>query len=302
MKALFRILPFLAVVTILTACGEDKAKYVLFGETKAYESWLWDEYTPQKMERYLDLEWNKASINWLKDKPITFEVFTLDDNGVEIPATDVKVYKNDVLCDGNCFSITTRETEIKFALEFKDAATEGEHVYFLKYIPEKGQDTLLDEVSFERFGTNNRLKADKDIIMNPLKEIVIWTGSILLIISILWYLLSRFVLWPSTPFSKVNITYGDGVERTIRMKGGYTLVCTSNPKSKDSMFGKIFKGHRTFEYNDFWSDPITINRGSRRTSISISGRRKYTIDGNMIRRSPIKIINENGDQVIVETT
>lgn len=302
MKALLRILPFLAVMTILVSCDKSKDKYALFGETKAYESWGWHEYTPQKMERYLDLEWNEASKNWLKDKPITIAVYTTDDYGDEIPAEDVKVYKNDVLCEGNSFTITTNETEVKFALEFKKSAKDGEHIYSLKYIPNGGEIEVLDEISFERFGDDNKMMADKETIMNPLKEKVIWATCIFLTVSILWYVLSRFVFWRKTPFSKVTITYENGSERTIRMKGGNSLVCTASTKTKDSFLAKLFKGSRPYEYHDFWTSPVTIGRGTRSNSISFTGARRYSINGERIRRSPIEIINENGEKATIKTT
>lgn len=302
MKALLRILPFFAVITVLISCGESKDKYATFGKTQAYESWLWDEYVPQKMERYLDLEWNKASIDWLKGEKIKLAVYTQDDNGNEIPATNVNIYINDILCDGNSFYITTEETEVKFALEFKDEASEGEHVFFLKYIQEGMGGEILDDISFEKFGTENKLSADKEVIMNPLKKKVIWGSTIFFALCIVWYIVSRFMIWRSTPFSKVSITYSDGRERTIRMRGGYSLVCTANTKTKDSLLSKIFKGSKTYEYNDFWTYPIELNRGSKRRSISITGRKKYTVDGVMERRMPIEIINENGDKAIIQTT
>ena len=302
MKALLRILPFLAVMTLLTSCGESKEKYAIFGKTQAYESWLWDEYIPQKMERYLDLEWNKASIDLLKEKEIELAVYTLDDNGYETPATNVNIYKNDILCDGNSFCITTEETEVKFALEFKKEASEGEHVFFLKYIAEGIENEILDEISFEKFGEENKLIADKEIIMNPLKKKVIWGSTIFFALCLVWYIVSRFMLWRSTPFSKVSISYSDGSERTIRMRGGYSLVCTANTKTKDSLLSKIFKGSKTYEYNDFWTYPIELNRGSKRRSVSIVGRKKYTVDGVMERRRPIEIINENGNKAIIQTT
>ena len=303
MKAILRILFLLSVILILGSCGQDKDKYALFGKTNAYESWLWHKYTPQKMERHLDLEWNDACKSWLKDKPITIAVYKTDDDGMEVPAKDVMVYKNDVLCEGNSFNITTKETEVKFALEFKDDATDGEHIYSLKYIPNGGDRETLDEVSFEAFGQDNKLLAEKETIMNPLKEKVIWGGCIILAIIIVWYILSRFMLWPSTSFSNIYIDYNDGYGDTkVKTIGCYEVVLTNNPKMDDGAFEKIFKGKRAYIRHEFWTEPITIKDGRRSKSIDILGARNYDIEGEKLRKNEIHITNSDCKKVTIRTT
>ena len=305
MRKILHILPLLAAVLALFSCGNDGDQYAMFGKTQAYESWWLDEYVPQRMERYLDLEWNDASKKLLNGKPIKIAVYTLDDDGYEEPATDVLVYKNDELCDDNTFKVYTTETEVKFALEFKKEAKEGEHLYFPKYQPIGGRMDVLDEVAFEKFGADNRVMAEKEVIMNPLKKAVTTGSTAFLILCIAWYILSRFIIWKSTPFSKVTITYVmDNVtsEYVVKMRGGFELVCTSNKKNKDSLFCKIFKGSRAYEYHEFWQYPVILGRGSRRNSISISGKRHYSVDGEMERRLPIVFINENGDKATIQTS
>lgn len=301
MKTILRILPLLTILMFIS-CNESEMKYGVLGTEKYYESWGWDEFVPQRMEHTLELDWNEDCIVALKESPVTLELKTLDLDGNEVAAKDVVLYVNGEICDKNRFEVTTKDKELSFAIEFKKDATEGSHIYFLEYVTANGSERLIDEIAFENFGVDNRLQAEREIIMNPLKEKVLWATSIFLAVCLLWYIVSRFFIWRSTSFSKITLTYSDGTERVIRMRGGYELVCTSNRKDGDSLLKRIFLGSRQYEYDAFWTHPVRIGRGRKRNSLSIIGARYYSVVGEKMRRTPIEIINENGVKVIIETT
>lgn len=294
-------MPILTII-LFASCNDSEPKYGVLGTEKYYESWGWDEFVPQRMEHTLELDWNEDCKVALKDHPITFELKTLDLDGNEVAANDVVLYVNDEKCDGNRFNVTTKDTKLSFAIEFKKEAREGSHIYFLEYVKRNGAEKLLDEIAFENFGVDNQLQAVRENIMNPLKEKVLWATSIFLTICLLWYIVSRFFIWRSTSFSKITLTYSDGTERVIRMGGGYELVCTSNRKDGDSLLKRIFLGSRQYEYDAFWTHPVRIGRGRKRNSLSIIGARYYSVVGEKMRRTPIEIVNENGVKVIIETT
>ena len=296
MKKTFKILLFISMIAIFTSC-EDKKDVVVFGETEWYKSWLWKKYEPVIMERILKLDFNEDAKYWLRDKPLKFELRTINDE----PVDNIKLYVNDKLCENNIFILSVDDKEAKIGIEFNDDAEEGSHSYIIKHIGVNNK-SKLDDVSFESFGHNNSMTIKKTVVQNPTK---VWTLSLLIamfVFAILWWIVSRFIIWRPTSFSKVYIDYNDGMgQKCVKMTGKYELMCTNNPKSKDSLFSEIFKGKRQYEVNSFWTHDIVINDGKRR-KINLQGMKNYTLNGQNVRRETFDIINDNGTKVTIETT
>jgi hypothetical protein len=71
---------------------------------------------------------------------------------------------------------------------------------------------------------------------------------------------------------------------------------------KDSALRVFFVGKRQFEYNDFWTEPVTIKTGARANSVRIIKTHNFDLSGDLKRREVIEIINADGKSVKVETT
>ncbi len=150
---------------------------------------------------------------------------------------------------------------------------------------------------------NTPMRVYVNKVRNSLKVVVNWSIRTILLIFIAWIILSRLVFWRRTSFSKVLVDYHDGSgQRPIKMVGAYELVLTGNPNAKDSLFKKILKGKRVFEYNDFWEHEIIVKDGVRRNTIKIARLRTYNIDGELYRGEEWVLCNSNGKKVTFITT
>lgn len=302
-KTLFHILLASTIVAVCSSCSDIDTKYGLLGTEKYYEPWLGKDFIAQRMEHTLELEWNDDSKATLGNTPVRLELYTKDNDGLDIPARDVILYVNDVMCDENSFEVTTNDVELNFAIEFKKEATEGQHVYYLKYKQPYGVGAVLDEIAFENFGSNNELMAEKVIIMNPLKEKVLWGSGVVLALLIVWLIASRLIFWPAMGFSRIEIDYHDGGGfRRIRTAGCYELVLTNDKRKSDNIFEKIFKGSRKYEVNEFWTSPVVIKSGMRRTIQINSHKRIFTSEPlRPIRREEFTLSGRDGQSATLRT-
>ena len=298
MKKSLKILSLLTIVIAFTSCKKDSKENVIFGESEWYEPWLGKECTPVIMEQELELNFNDFAKHTLKGVPLKFELRTIDD----APADNIKLYANDEFCDNNIFTIAIEDTILKLGLEFKEGCeNEGGHDYIIKHIA-NSSDIKLDVVEYISFGHNNSIRAKKVIVANPRKVATLSGLTAFIIICIVWFILSRFVIWRSTSFSTIYIDYNDGMgPKRVRMNGKYELVCTNEYKAKDSFGAKIFKGSKQYEYHEFWSHDVIICDGSR-NKIRVQGLKEFNLIGENRRKERFEILNDKDDKVIIETT
>ena len=297
MKTLINLF-IISIALFFSSCQKDET--TIYGETELYRPWLFHSYTPIKMERTLDLEFNNDAKRWLESNPLCFQLFEINEEGNIQSANNVKLYVNDELCENNIFFIDVKNQSIKLAIEFSDEADEGIHSFIIKDITAGSK--KLDVITFEGFGKDDIIHVQKIIIMNPLKKNVILISVVIIILAIIWYFISRFIIWKSVSFSKVYITYPNQEHHTIRMSGKYQLVCSNNKYTKDSFLSVIIKGQKQYEYNEFWSHPIIIERGRNSKSIRISKLGDFILNGEKNRKQPFEIIDLEGNKVIIETT
>lgn len=221
-----------------------------------------------------------------------------------VPTSEVQLYVGNDRCDNNVITITPGTNSIRLGLVFAPEAKKGPYKWYLKV--KDGGDVevlngydLTDNASKEIF----EWQAKKQVKMNPLANGMMLGGIGLVILLLLWLFISRVLIWPSTKFSTLYMDYCDGYgQKSIPMAGKYELVCTNNAKMKDSALRVFFVGKRQFEYNDFWTEPVTIKTGARANTVRILKSRNFDVSGDLKRREVIEIINADGKSVKIETT
>ena len=297
----FTVITFIA--SILVSCGEKEMDAsMLWGKTDYYADFLFKDYEPVKMTKTICFETNEDANGRVGN--VKFGLYKKTEDESYIPVKDeIRLYKNDVLCENNILLITPEDHEVQLGIEFTPEAEEGVHKWFLKVLDNGGFDRI-NEYATEEDSLPLLLewKAEKNEVMNPLKRNIIGASVTIIVLAILWYFISRFIIWRSVPFSKIYITYPNQDYHTIRMNGKYQLVCSNNKHAKDSILSVIFKGNKQYEYNEFWSHPIIIERGRNAKSIRISKLGDFILNGDKIRKQPFEIIDLEGNKVIIETT
>ncbi len=295
MKQMSFVAVLLSVVLLTTSCQNKGGETSLWGETRYYKDWLWDKYEPIIMEQTLQFDFNDDAKRLLQGETFTFVVVEFDEEGNEVSDQFV-LYKNKEKCDDASFSITTADSEVVIGVEFLPTAREGNHKLYLR---EKGASGLT-RVDYTELTEGVYVK--KNDIMNPLAKGSAWSGGTLVVIFIAWLIVSRLLFWPAMSFSKVKIDYQDGMgPRQIRVMGAYELVLTNDRRKKDNIFEKIFKGSRVYEVNEFWTSPLTLKSGMRK-SIQLRPRTRYNFNPlKPTRQEEFMITNSAGKSVKIQT-
>ncbi len=295
MKKLYYIILLCIGTITMSACslsgGNTTANW---GETEYYSNFWWNHYTPVRMEQTLLLELNEDAQK-LWNGEVEFELIVKNEKGAFLPTKEVKLYKNDVLCNNNRLKISSTDREILVGIEFLENAPEGVYTMMLNPINTGGLDRI------EQLELQNGFNVKKSVITNPLAVRVIWLSILVVTIFAVWMLLSRIAIYPNVKFSKISFNYNDGAGDFMKRVGNcYKIVCTNQPK-RISIFHKIFVGNIYVEVNPFWEQEMTIMSGSR-NQIRLITRGDYQLPDESIRKEVFEIKNLNGQKVDIETT
>lgn len=327
MKRLIYACVALCAVFVLFSC-ETQVDSNTWGTTEYYKDFLFKKCPPDTLSRTLVVSFNEESEKLsADDRTLVLSLYRVTDSGEyrKVDPTEAQVFVNGNASADNTIPLAPTGTPdqaqrikvgIVMSKEYLDAVNDDCTVsYLLKVEKNPGYDRLndLDICSTDSRKATPVLDKSKDSwtpmtvyidkVSNSLKVGLIWGICVLTVLFIIWLLLSRFVIWKAASFSSVYVDYNDGAgQRPIRMNGAYELVFTGNPRAKDSVLAKIFKGSRKYEYNEFWSHDIVMKDSSRRRMIRVSGLRGYSVAGETERGCEFYIYDENGKKVTIQTT
>lgn len=286
----------LVVVAILSSCKEEIPDENIMGTTEYYDSFLFSDYEPEILTQELILDFSDDA-KQEKISNIKLEVVEKKEDLTLAPIAGIKVYQNGKETENNIISVSTDDVAVTLGIEF---TKEAEERFYNLFIREYDQSKVLDELDV--IDIEDKLYVRKVNTHNPLARNLIIISIVLAIAIVVWFILSRFIIWPSVPFGRVLIDYNDGSGDTIvKMNGKYELVLTNKKNEKDSFFSKLIKGSRKYEYNEFWEHTIIIKKGFR-NKLSVTGLRSFNIEGEKVRREAFYIENEGGKKVKIETT
>lgn len=325
MKRLTYILAALCGSLILFSC-ESAVDSNTWGATEYYKDFLFKKCPPDTLVRTLTVSFNGESEKLdLDNRTLVLSLYKVTDSGEakRVMPSEAQVFVNGQASEDNTIAVAPTGTPdelqrikvgIVLSKQFLDSVDGDCTVsYILKVEENPGFDRLND---LDICATDSRKATpilDKtkdswtpmtlyvDTVSNSLKQGVIWGSISLVVFYIIWFLVSRFAIWKRTSFSNVYIDYNDGAGRMpIRMNGAYELVFTGNPRAKDSVFAKIFKGSRKYEYNEFWQHDIVMKDGRLRGMVKLSGLRSYYTSADPERGIEFNIFDENGKKVTIE--
>lgn len=280
---------------VLIGCDSASEGNYNLGEQVYYKDFWFSKFVPDTLSKTLNVDFTEAS------RPIKLQLYKKIEGGreVAVKTSEAQLFLNSKECQSNIITLKPSKHKARLGLVFSSQAPKGEHTWYVKVIDWGG----LEQINS---GTDDTLfvwHAAKIVRMNPVKRNLIFAGVGLVLLLLLWLLISRVLIWPSTKFSTLYMDYCDGYgQKSIRMTGKYELVCTNNAKMKDSALRVFFVGKRQFEYNDFWTEPVTIKTGARANSVRIIKTHNFNLSGDLKRKEVIEIINADGKSVKIETT
>lgn len=296
MKRLSIIKILLSLVCIsLYSCRENISENSMWGATQYYEDFFWYKYEPVLMEQTLEFNFNEDARQFLEKEVFTFDVVELDENG-NVIQNQFKLYKNGIECPNETFTLTTSDSEIRLGIEFLPEAREGNHKFFIKEKENSG----LTRIDYTELAEG--MYVQKNDSMNPLAKLLAWSGGIIVVVSIIWAVLSRFLFWPSVRFSKLTIDYGNGCCSSIRTSGCYEVVLTNDKKMHDNFLIRLFKGSKKYVVNDFWTSPIEIKNGFGKKIRVRQTKRSFSCSPiNPKRKEDFILMNADGHSVTLHT-
>lgn len=298
----------------------------LWGEISYYDDFLFSEYQPDTINKKLSIELNDFAVEGMT-KPLKIKIYqkTIDEKTGKasispISTDDLLLFingkqQNDNIIEINPKGLKANEkktVDVGIMLSKKYLSKLEHDEITLNYIFKVEDNAGLDKINQQSIrnglpfldndmATQINIQASK--VANSV-EVGTYTGLVIAaILFALWIIVSRFVLWGATRFSKVIITYPGQSPMVIKMQGAYQLVLTNDSNQKDSLLKKIFKGKQKFEVNSFWSHSIILKSGTSSQRLIFEGLRDYNCNGEWRRKEQIEILHpQNDTKVIIQTT
>lgn len=259
---------------ILASCEKETDSSLLWGKTDYYENFLFYKYEAVKMTKTLCFETNEDAKGRVGN--VKLGIYKMEENGSFIPVKDdIILYKNDSLCVDNTLLITPHDNEVKLGIEFTPNAEEGVHKWFLKIL-DNGNFDRINEFSVEEEAMPLLLewKAEKNDIVNPLALGLIWMGIVILVVTLLWFLILKSIMFPTFKIGNIQFVSGSYFA-SKKIRGARKLIVTSSSKKRQSALNRLFTGKIIYERNVFWTDEWELypkGKGAR-----LITNRKYTI-------------------------
>jgi len=260
-------------VGILFSCKEEVDTSMLWGKTDYYTDFLFKDYKPVKMTKTICFDTNDDANGHVGNVKLGLYK-KLEDNSFVAVKNEVRLYKNDELCEDNILLVTPQDQEVQLGIEFTPEAEEGVHKWFLKVLDNGGFDRI-NEYTTEEDSLPLLLewRAEKNDVTNPLKLGVNTFLFTLFILLLVWFFIMKPILYPTFKIGNIQFTNGTYFTNK-RIYGARKLVVTNSAK-KQSSLNKLFTGKIVYERNEFWPDEWEIHpkgKGGR-----LNTNRKYTI-------------------------
>lgn len=309
---IIKLLVVFATLSLVASCQKDDEKQVYFwGKTDYYKDFLWKHYQDTIMPQTLTFETGEDQFT----KPITFELYTIDDNtGTFIPVDSkvVRLYKNGESCAGNRLIVNPGETEVVAGVMFSHEAPEGKYNWFLK-VTDCGDLDMINNtmISADEIPMLIEWNAKKNDIMNPLAETVTIVGVFVLVILLLWLFLVNctdvFFAKFTSGMNNIYLNYPDKTSYNLRQdckvtpKGCKRIVITNRPQHQSALAG-AFLGKVKYAClaDDHWPVDLVLNPGRNRIRATANPTGVYDIDNDYENRT-ITIVNEDdGFKTVIE--
>lgn len=273
MSKISRYILLVIFTGILFSCKEEVDTSMLWGKTDYYTDFLFKDYEPVKMTKTICFETNEDADGRVGN--VKFGLYKKTEEESYIPVKDeIRLYKNDVLCENNVLLITPQDKEVQLGIEFTPKAEEGVHKWFLKVLDNGGFDRI-NEYATEEDSLPLLLewKAEKNDIINPLKLGMNISLFVLFGLILIWFLIMKPIIYPTFRIGNIQFTNGSYFS-TKRIYGARKLVVTNSSKTQNAI-NKLLTGRIIYERNEFWIDEWELHpkgKGGR-----LNTNRKYTI-------------------------
>lgn len=240
------------------------------GKSAWYDSFLWKKAKAHDtLTVDLGAEFNEAARR--SGSSIKLAVKSVDKDGNVKPLEKtVSVIWNGEMVDDGVVTLDPAH-ECNLGLVFADDAAEGKHYFQIAAVPNGAN--RLDRINDDNPELyTNTMRASYNVVMNPLKVILIWVGIILLAALLLWFLLLKRMFFPTIRAGHIQIE-GSPVYLNPVIRGCRKVVFTNRLRSQ-GFFDKLFFGEIKYVRSDIFDSEWYIAPGSNKDKV-----RAYSVGG-----------------------
>ncbi|MBQ0768863.1 MAG: hypothetical protein KBT58_06195 [Bizionia sp.] len=257
------VLFVLSIALFVISCKEEEdytGPTTDFGTSEYFSDFLFSKSDTVPLTKTLKYNFNDYALHKESFIKIKLEVASKkkgSDKNIQFYINNQQVIDNEFILN----SKESRSGDLLLGLEFLPGYPEGfTYGYF------SVSNHSLDVVNNNDLNasTENRIfkwEANYKVIMNPIKKMLMWTGFILIVLSLIWFLIIRNRLHPKFKKGRLQILkpYFGGVSFNKNTK---LIVFTNSPK-KQKLLSKVFTGTILYEVNSVYKQDIILRPGRK---------------------------------------
>ncbi len=290
-----KYIAYLFAVVFLFSCEEEE-RSLLWGETKYYNDFLFHKYEPVRMTKIIQFDFNEDAERFAKD--VEFGIYSKDFDGqlYLVEEDIVLIYKDGKSISGNKFKVSPKEGSVgvELGIEFKPAAKEAMHTFYLKVLNNGSLDRINEsEIQAEAMPIVIEWRAEKIDIMNPAKKwMFIGIASLLAVLIVV----AIFIQLAITKFkSGVIVIVVNNTTQTYKIRGISSIIGSAKSK-KQGLWDRFTNGKTLFmRHGEFFIDgDITITPSTRnRVRIGLPRNAAYNATNNILDKNNTNSIVTN---------
>lgn len=265
----------LLVIIFLVSCEEKQSfqgKSTDFGTAEYYKPFLFCKSDTLILKKSLKYNFN----DYATQRKSNLKIRLVDTSQNVINDNNIQFYINDETLEKNEFEINSEDSKegvIKIGIQFLPGYPEGYTSGFLSI-----SDHSLDIINNNDLKTSTELRIFKwearhNIIMNPLKKILLWTGGSILLLLIVWLAILKPIAFKQ--FGKGSLTIQSPHFKNFKLHKAIELTLF-NQTFKQNWRQRIFKGRKLCYSNSLFPAPIIVTPYSK-NKIRIQLDPTYTI-------------------------
>ncbi len=272
---------------LLCACNKesDKNTATRWGKENFYKDFLWKKYVPDTLCREMAFDFNDDAKNYMSE-PLRLGLFKKTDNGKMLPVMEdeMEVFVDGIKCEDNVISVEPCTEKIKVGLVFNPAAENKVHHWFFRAVSDGGLERI-NEMDADTFNNPKsslmEIEAEKNKIMNPLAEGLMFIGIFLVAALLVWLLILKPIFFPTFRVGKIILSDPVPYMSQKRLRGSRKLILTKDKPSQSGL-SRLFTGKILYDVNPMWTSDIVIEPRDK-NSVRVRISKEYMADARTMK-------------------
>lgn len=276
----------MALVAVLaTSCQKETESSILWGKTNTYDKFLWKKHVPDTLKQTLCFEFNEDAQQFMEDE-LKLGIFKKNGNNqlVQVRESEMELFANGKKVEGNIISVTSSCSELEVGIVFNDDAEDKVHYWYVKPIDNGGLERINEKSTDEMSSQDAimEIKAQKNHVMNPLAEGLLFFIIVLVSALILWLIILKPIFFPVFKVKKLELIGPDPYINAIQIKRYRKLVLTSK-NIHQSWLNQLFTGRIKYSINPLWTSDVEFVPKDKRSIRIRPDKNEYLSDTRILK-------------------